>query len=202
LASHGQSLAEHGVTTLIMGNCSVSLAPVKAQDRDTLIGWFGCVENLEGRLLRDALPFSWESVSDYLGYRREGLGPNVGVGNGHAVIRAAAFGLAFIYNHLDDRGGELPCFFDARKEIGALMEDVAAADRMVEVAPHFRSDAAPSTCLAACQSKRGARVTLSPILMTPNPHVRWDVLLTRLEHWRRRARISSRRPKFACSIFP
>lgn len=208
---------EHGVTTLIMGNCSVSLAPVRPADRDTLIGWFGSVEDMEGRLLRDAVPFSWESVEEYLAYLRQGLGPNVGVFIGHAVIRryvmgadaqrraasdeeiaamrvvlrhaleAGAFGLSFTYNHLDDKGGELPCFYAGRAEIKALLEEIAAADRMVEVSPNFRIEADPADSFdlfGGISVETGVRVSISPILVTPNPHIRWNELLARLEEWR------------------
>lgn len=208
---------EHGVTTLVMGNCSVSLAPVRPNDRDTLIGWFGSVEDMEGRLLREAVPFSWESVKDYLDYLRQGLGPNVGVFIGHAVIRryvmgdaaqrrgatadeiaamravlrqaleAGAFGLSFTYNHLDHKGGELPCSYATRDEIKALLEEVASADRMVEVSPNFRVDAHPNDAFdlfGGLSVETGARCTLSPILVTPNPRFRWDELLARLEDWR------------------
>ena len=35
---------EHGVTSIIPGNCSLSLAPLKAEDRKTLIGMFQQIE--------------------------------------------------------------------------------------------------------------------------------------------------------------
>src|SRR5690606_9320076 len=47
---------EHGVTSLVMGNCSISLAPVKAQDTQRLIHLFGSVEDMEGRLLEATVP--------------------------------------------------------------------------------------------------------------------------------------------------
>jgi len=54
---------EHGVTSLIMGNCSVSLAPVRPEAKDRLIGWFGSVEDMDGDLLRQSVSFDWVSFS-------------------------------------------------------------------------------------------------------------------------------------------
>jgi len=65
---------EHGVTSLVMGNCSISLAPVRQRDRDRLVHLFGSVEDMEGRLLEATVPFSWEGAPEYLAYLRQGLG--------------------------------------------------------------------------------------------------------------------------------
>src|SRR3546814_507778 len=78
---------EHGVTSLVMGNCSVSLAPVRPKTKDRLIGWFGAVEDMDGDLLHSNVSFAWESFEDYLADLRKGTGPNVGVFIGHAVLR-------------------------------------------------------------------------------------------------------------------
>jgi N-acyl-D-aspartate/D-glutamate deacylase len=83
---------EHGVTSLIVGNCSISLAPVRSSDQERLIHLFGSVEDMEGRLLEQTVPFAWETVDEYLDYLRQGLGPNVGVLIGHSVLRLYAMG--------------------------------------------------------------------------------------------------------------
>jgi N-acyl-D-amino-acid deacylase len=208
---------EHGVTSLVMGNCSVSLAPVRPEAKDRLIGWFGSVEDMDGDLLRKTVSFDWESVPDYLADLKKGTGPNVGVFIGHAVIRlyvmgeaaqqraasddeieqmvlivrealkAGAFGLSFTFNHLDERGGELPCCYADRRELAALLREVAAGDRMVEVAPDVRSgaDSLPYFELfGSLALETGARVTLSPILVTRGRTSRWQDMLAAVESWR------------------
>ena len=49
---------------------------------------------MEGRLLEATVPFSWESVPDYLRYLRQGLGPNVASIVGHSMLRLYVMGAA------------------------------------------------------------------------------------------------------------
>ncbi|CAN5174009.1 amidohydrolase family protein [soil metagenome] len=56
----------HGVTTAVMGNCGVGFAPVRQQDRQTLIELMEGVEDIPGAALSEGLSFSWESFDDYL----------------------------------------------------------------------------------------------------------------------------------------
>jgi N-acyl-D-aspartate/D-glutamate deacylase len=162
---------EHGVTSLIIGNCSVSLAPVAPEAKDTMIGWFSSVEDLDTELLRRNVSFTWETSAEYLDRLRQGLGPNVGAFVGHAAIRAyvmggasqeraacedevaamtgilsdalkaGSFGLSFTYNHLDHNGRELPCAYAGRAELAALLRETARQGKMVEVSPDFRAGA-------------------------------------------------------------
>lgn len=152
---------EHGVTSLVMGNCSISLSPVRAADRARVVHMFGSVEDMEGRLLEATVPFSWESVPDYLRYLDRDLGPNVASLVGHSMVRlfvmgeasqaraateaeisdmcevlrgamrAGAFGLSFTFNHFDERGRQLPCHYADRREKLALMQVLADEGRGV-----------------------------------------------------------------------
>jgi len=162
---------EHGVTSLIMGNCSVSLAPVAPDAKDMMIGWFSSVEDMDTGLLSQNVSFAWETSAEYLQELRRDLGPNVGAFVGHAPIRAyvmgaasqeraatadeigamvgvlrdalqaGSFGLSFTYNHLDHHGRELPCTYADRAELLALLQEVARQGKMVEVSPNFRAGA-------------------------------------------------------------
>jgi len=150
---------EHGVTSLIAGNCSVSLAPVRPEDTNLVVRLFGSVEDMESRLLTSTIPFSWESFGQYLDYLKADLGPNVGVFLGHSnlrfyvmgaaaqeraataselarmcdvlreALRAGAFGLSFTYIHLDDNGKALPSSFADRTELLALLQVMAEEGR-------------------------------------------------------------------------
>ena len=64
--SHLAPSALHGVTTAVMGNCGVGFAPVKPQDRDTLIELMEGVEDIPGPALHEGLDFTWESFAEYL----------------------------------------------------------------------------------------------------------------------------------------
>ncbi len=56
----------HGVTTIVMGNCGVGFAPVRAPDRGRLIELMEGVEDIPGAALHEGLKWNWESFPDYL----------------------------------------------------------------------------------------------------------------------------------------
>ena len=56
----------HGVTTLLMGNCGVGFAPVKPTDHDRLIRLMEGVEDIPGTALHEGLSWQWENFADYL----------------------------------------------------------------------------------------------------------------------------------------
>ena len=56
----------HGVTTVVMGNCGVGFAPVRAQDREALIQLMEGVEDIPGAALHEGVSFDWESFPEYL----------------------------------------------------------------------------------------------------------------------------------------
>ncbi len=60
--------SHHGVTTVIMGNCGVGFAPVRAADHDVLIELMEGVEDIPGVALHEGLPWSWESFPDYMDF--------------------------------------------------------------------------------------------------------------------------------------
>lgn len=56
----------HGVTTTAFGNCGVGFAPVREQDRQSLIDLMEGVEEIPGSALHEGLKWDWESFPDYL----------------------------------------------------------------------------------------------------------------------------------------
>ncbi len=70
----------HGVTSIIMGNCGVGLAPCKPEDRESLVGDLVNVEGMSLDVLQKGVEWSWESFGEYLSaIAAHGLGMNVGV---------------------------------------------------------------------------------------------------------------------------
>jgi N-acyl-D-aspartate/D-glutamate deacylase len=82
----------HGVTTLIPGNCGLSLAPCRAQDRDNVIGSFVRVEAMPSQVLRQAVKWEWTSFPQYLDRLQEKLGVNVAALMGHCAVRQFVMG--------------------------------------------------------------------------------------------------------------
>ena len=83
---------EHGVTTVVMGNCSLTLAPVRPEGRHKLIKMFEKIEDIKEATFDAAVPFTWESFGDYMDHVRPGLGINVGALVGHSALRFYVMG--------------------------------------------------------------------------------------------------------------
>jgi N-acyl-D-aspartate/D-glutamate deacylase len=58
--------AQHGVTTVLAGNCGVGFAPCKPQDRDRLMALMEGVEDIPEPVMSAGLPWNWESFPEYL----------------------------------------------------------------------------------------------------------------------------------------
>jgi N-acyl-D-aspartate/D-glutamate deacylase len=61
-----ETSAAHGVTTVVMGNCGVGFAPVKAADRAWTIALMEGVEDIPAAVLDEGLGWEWESFPEYL----------------------------------------------------------------------------------------------------------------------------------------
>ena len=51
--------SQHGVTTVVMGNCGVGFAPARPDRHDWLIGLLEGVEDIPGTALAEGLPWDW-----------------------------------------------------------------------------------------------------------------------------------------------
>lgn len=86
-------MPQHGVTTVLMGNCSLSLAPVRAADRPEVTSLFCYIEDLPDAAFDAAIPWTWESWPDYrrsAGERRFGVNTTGFVG--HTPLRLFVMG--------------------------------------------------------------------------------------------------------------
>jgi N-acyl-D-aspartate/D-glutamate deacylase len=61
-----QPSVNHGVTTVVMGNCGVGFAPLRQGEQDKLIKLMEGVEDIPGSALAEGVGFNWESFPDYL----------------------------------------------------------------------------------------------------------------------------------------
>jgi N-acyl-D-amino-acid deacylase len=82
---------DHGATTVIFGNCSLSLAPVRKGKEERLAEFLSYVEAIPMEVLR-TVEFGWETVPQYLDQLDHHLGINVGNLIGHTAVRHYVMG--------------------------------------------------------------------------------------------------------------
>jgi len=61
-----QPSSQHGVTTIVTGNCGVGFAPCKPEDRTRLVRLMEGVEDIPEVVMTAGLRWDWESFYDYL----------------------------------------------------------------------------------------------------------------------------------------
>jgi N-acyl-D-amino-acid deacylase len=83
----------HGVTTVVLGNCGVTFAPVRPGQEKYLAGMMDSLEDIPADTIMAGLPWGWESYGDYLrALRQRRFGVNVGGMVGHATLRYYVMG--------------------------------------------------------------------------------------------------------------
>ena len=82
---------DHGATTVIFGNCSLSLAPVRPGKSERLAEFLSYVEAIPMEVMR-TVQFKWETVPQYIDQLDRGLGVNVGNLIGHTAVRYYVMG--------------------------------------------------------------------------------------------------------------
>ena len=158
---------EHGITCVVPGNCSLSLAPLKAAHRARLVGMFQQIEELPPEAFIQAFEWTWE---DFAGYREAiaaDLSINVAPLVGHSVIRlwvmgpaaqdraatadeivrmqdllreclqAGAVGLSTSFVDVDEHGRPVPSRFAQFEELDALSAVLGEFGRMLQCVPEF-----------------------------------------------------------------
>ncbi len=89
----GTSSCWHGVTSVVMGNCGVTFAPCKPEDRTTLAEMMESVEDIPRAAILGGLAWDWVTYGEYLdSMARLPKGVNVGGMVGHCALRQYAMG--------------------------------------------------------------------------------------------------------------
>lgn len=157
----------HGVTTIVPGNCSLSLAPLKADHRKRLVGMFNQIEEMPYKAFREGVVWDWETFSEYITRIRKGLAINVAPLVGHSVIRlwvmnnaatertatdeeiagmqdvlrecldAGALGLSTSYVDMDETLQPVPSRYADAREVDALAAVLSEYGRMLQIVPEF-----------------------------------------------------------------
>lgn len=157
----------HGVTTIVPGNCSLSLAPLKAEHRKRLVGMFNQIEEMPYKAFREGVEWNWETFDEYVERIRQGLAINVAPLVGHSVIRlwvmdeaatertasdleigqmqdllrqcldAGALGLSTSFVDMDETLQPVPSRYADRRELAALAGVLGEYGRMLQIVPEF-----------------------------------------------------------------
>uniref|UniRef100_A0A7S1S077 Amidohydrolase 3 domain-containing protein n=1 Tax=Alexandrium catenella TaxID=2925 RepID=A0A7S1S077_ALECA len=120
---HFTPSSNNGVSTLVIGNCGVGIAPCQERMRDFIIDVCDAVENIPSAALREKVKWEWETFPEYL----EMLGKlpfacDVGVLIGHTAVRTWVMGSRA---NLPDRPGSTEKV--TQEEIGRMSKVVEEA---------------------------------------------------------------------------
>jgi len=158
---------EHGVTTIVPGNCSLSLAPLKAADRMKLVGMFNQIEEMPLVAFEQGVTWNWETFDEFVGRIQQDLTINVAPLVGHSVLRlwvmgqaatertatatetaemqsllrqcldAGAIGLSTSFVDMDEKLQPVPSRYADHAELDALCAVLAEYNRILQVVHEF-----------------------------------------------------------------
>ncbi|MHB8329237.1 MAG: amidohydrolase family protein [Acidimicrobiales bacterium] len=83
----------HGVTTVVMGNCGFTLAPVHPGFEHLVVRNLKRAEDISAAAMHEGIPWGWEHFAEYLG-AVDGLPKEINVAAyiGHSALRTSAMG--------------------------------------------------------------------------------------------------------------
>jgi len=100
----------HGVTTVIAGNCGFSIAPTRAEHRETIALTLEGVEDMNVDTLNAGIPWDFEAFDEYLGsIERRGTALNYTAYIGHTALRLYVMGDAAYERAATDEEIERMC---------------------------------------------------------------------------------------------
>ena len=109
---------EHGVTTVIGGNCGFTLAPLNARDADYTRRMMAKVEGMPLAALETGVDWSWRTFGEYLDRLDGRVAVNAGFLVGHCALRRFVMGEASVEGEATD---------DQVRQMVAILHDSLAA---------------------------------------------------------------------------
>lgn len=91
--THFSPSTNHGVTTVLLGNCGVGFAPCRPDQRDAMIDVMEGVEDIPGIVMAEGLPWNWETFPDFLdAIEQRSMDADFAVAVPHIPIRVYVMG--------------------------------------------------------------------------------------------------------------
>lgn len=158
---------EHGITTIVPGNCSLSLAPLKAEHRNKLVGMFNQIEEMPQKAFDEGVVWDWETFPEYVERIERDLTINVAPLVGHSMLRlwvmgdaamqrsatpeelvklqallrecleAGAVGMSTSYVDMDETLQPVPCRHANADELDALAAVLGEYGRILQIVHEF-----------------------------------------------------------------
>ena len=158
---------EHGVTTIVPGNCSLSLAPLKAEHRMKLVGMFNQIEEMPHKAFSEGVTWDCETFDEYISRIQQDLTINVAPLAGHSLLRlwvmgndamarvatpeevnamcelleqcivAGATGLSTSFVDMDERLQPVPSRYASTEELDALSNVLGQHQKILQVVHEF-----------------------------------------------------------------
>lgn len=158
----------HGITTLLIGNCGYTLAPVRAEDEDYLMGLFSAAEEIPKQALKRFSPLAWETFPEYLEWMPGRLGINVLAQVGHSAVRRFVMGEAALERAATaDEIAQMVQIVEEAMDAGAAGISSSHAPHQRgehgEHIPSFFAESAETDALADAVRRKGKRlVSINP----------------------------------------
>jgi N-acyl-D-aspartate/D-glutamate deacylase len=159
-------MLQHGVTTVIFGNCSLSLAPVRPDGRVRIAEIFGYIEDMPAEMFGAGMPWTWTSYGEYQhALRLAAPGLNIGGFVGHTALRQYVMGAeAWERGATDEERRQIvdllaACLGDGAMGLSTSLFDEDAAKRPV---PSRLADSAEFSDLLSTLGARHGILTFIP----------------------------------------
>jgi N-acyl-D-amino-acid deacylase len=182
---YATSEPQHGVTSIVMGNCGLTLAPAAESDHDALVKSFVRVEAMPRSVLEQGVPWGWHTYGEYLDALEGKIGVNVGGLVGHIAVRQRVMGEESV-----ERAATAKEIAEMRRHVLEAMESGALGFSTNRNERHMREDGKPVGSRLATDEEFFA---LCEVLSDLNSGIIETILgLNKIEHFEFYARVARR----------
>ena len=159
-------IVQHGVTTILIGNCGLSLAPVRKDKVDSLVSLFSYIEDLPRDVFHSEIPWNWETYPEYAReMKSRKWGVNVVSLVSHSLLRTYEIGdEAWKRASTADEASRIAIAYSDAMAAGAFGVSTSRFDRSPagDLVPSYYSDPAEFEALFEVSAKNGGIVQIIP----------------------------------------